>query len=115
VRSAAQLQYLKPQLIAQALAHHKFVFILSKSVRNDLQDLQVMVTNANSIKQIASSTWYVERDIVSPKELHESTPIQSPVVRGKTPTTDHKDNMQDLSNNIFHSPSTSADIGISEQ
>ena len=42
----AQLQYLKPQLIAQALAHHKFVFTLPKSVRNDPQDLQVMVTKS---------------------------------------------------------------------
>jgi hypothetical protein len=30
VPPAAQLQYLKPQLIAQALAHHKFVFTLPK-------------------------------------------------------------------------------------
>ena len=37
VPPAAQLQYLylKPQLIAQALAHHKFVFTLPKGVRND--------------------------------------------------------------------------------
>jgi hypothetical protein len=53
VPPAAQLQYLKPQLIAQALAHHKFVFTLPKSVRNYSQDLQVMVTKANSIK----GTW----------------------------------------------------------
>jgi hypothetical protein len=92
VPPAAQLQYLKPQLIAQALAHHKFVFTLPKSVRNDSQDLQVMVTKANSIK----GTWYVECDIVSPKELLESMPIQLPVVRGKNPTTNHKDNVQDL-------------------
>jgi hypothetical protein len=72
-----------------------------------------MVTKANSIK----GTWYVECDIVSPKELRESTPIQLPVVQGKTPTTDHKDNVQDLFSNIFHSPLTLilADIGISEQ
>jgi hypothetical protein len=111
VPSAAQLQYLKPQLIAQALAHHKFVFTLSKSVRNDSQDLPVMVTKANSIK----GTWYVECDIVSPKELRESMPIQFPVVREKTPTTNHKDNVQDLFSYIFHSPVTLADIGISEQ
>jgi hypothetical protein len=64
VQPAAQLQNLKPQLIAQALAHH--------SVRNDSQDLQVMVTKANSIcgaevtesstnKQhhISQGTWYM--------------------------------------------------------
>jgi hypothetical protein len=111
VPPTAQLQYLKPQLIAQALAHHKFFFTLPKSVRNDPQDLQVMVTKANSIK----GTWYVECDIVSPKELRESTPIQLPVVRGKTPTTNHKDNVQDLFSKIFYSPVTLADIGISEQ
>jgi hypothetical protein len=69
---------------------------------------------ANSIK----GTWYVESDIVSPKELRELThhhPIQLPVVRGKTPTTNHKDNMQDLFSNILYSPVTLADIGISKQ
>ena len=108
---AAQLQSLKPQLIAQALEHHKFVFTLPKSVRNDLQDLQVMVTKSNSI----NGTWYVECDIVSPKELRESMPIQLPVVRGKTPTINHKDNVQDLFSKIFYSPVTLADMGISEE
>jgi len=32
--SAAQLQYLKPQLFAQALARHKFVFTLPKRVND---------------------------------------------------------------------------------
>jgi hypothetical protein len=111
VPPAAQLQYFKPQLIAQALAHHKFVFTLPKSVRNDPQDLQVMVTKAISIK----GTWYVECDIVSPKELRELTPIQLPVVRGKTPTTNRKDNVQDLFSKIFYSPVTLGDMGISEE
>jgi hypothetical protein len=110
VPPAAQLQYLKSQLIAQALAHHKFVFTLPKSVRNDPQDLQVMVTKANSIK----GTWYVECDIVSPKELRESTPIQLPVVRGKTPTTNHKDKV-DLFSKVFYIPVALADMGISEE
>jgi hypothetical protein len=70
-----------------------------------------MVTKANSIK----GTWYVKCDIVSPKELRESMPIQLPVVRGKTPTTNHKDNVQNLFGYIFHNPVTLADIGISEQ
>ena len=50
VPPAAHLQYLKPQLLAQALVHHKFVFTLPKRVRNDHEDPQVMVTKANSIK-----------------------------------------------------------------
>jgi hypothetical protein len=37
-------------------------------------------------------------------------PIQSPVVRGKTPNTNHKDNVQDLFSKIFYSPVTLADI-----
>ena len=111
VPPAAQLQYLKPQLLAQALVHHKFVFTLPKRVRNDPEDLQVMVTKANSIKGF----WYVECDIISPKHLRESALIQLPVVRGNTPSTDHKDNVRDLFNNIFNSPVTLADIGISEQ
>ena len=111
VPPAAQLQYLKPQLLAQALVHHKFVFTLPKRVRNDPEDLQVMVTKANSIKGF----WYVECDIISPKHLRESALIQLPVVRGNTPSTDHKDNVRDLFSNIFNSPATLADIGISEQ
>jgi len=83
VPPAAQLQYLKPQLIAQALAHHNFVFTLPKRVRIDSQDvLQVMVTKANGIK----GTWYVECDIVSPKELRDvltqgATEAQRPTAR----------------------------------
>jgi hypothetical protein len=92
VPPAAQLQYLKPQLLAQAFVHHKFVFTLPR-VRNEPKDLQVMVTKANSIKGF----WYVEWDIISPKHLRESALIQLPVVRGNNPSTDHKDNVRDLS------------------
>ena len=70
-----------------------------------------MVTKAISIK----GTWYVECDIVSPKELRELTPIQLPVVRGKTPTTNRKDNVQDLFSKIFYSLVTLGDMGISEE
>jgi hypothetical protein len=108
VPPAAQLQYLKPQLLAQALAHHKFVFSLPKRVRNDPEDLQVMVTNAYSIKGF----WYVECDIMSPKQLRGSALIQLPVVRGNTPSTDHKDNVRDLFISIFNSRVILADIGI---
>ncbi len=108
---AAQLQYLKPQLLAQALAHHKFVFTLPKRVSYDPEDLQVMVTKAYSIKRF----WYVECDIKSPKQLRESALIQLTVLRGNTPSTDHKDNVRDLFISIVNSPVTSADIGISEQ
>jgi len=110
-RPAAHLQYLKPQLLAQAPVHHKFVFTLPKRVRNDPEDLQVMVTKANNIKGF----WYIECDIISPKHLRESALIQLPVVRGNTPSTDHKDNVRDLFSNIFNSPATLADIGISER
>ncbi len=97
--------------IAQALAHHKFVFTLPKSVRNDPQDLQVMVTKANSIK----GTWYVECDLSLPRNRANRRRSNCLVVRGKTPTTNHKDNVQDLFSTIFYSPVTLADIGISEQ
>ena len=71
----------------------------SKRVRNDPEDLQVMVTKANSIKGFR----YVECDIISPKHLRESALIQLPVVRGNIPSTDHKDYVRDLFNNIFNS------------
>ena len=70
-----------------------------------------MVTKAYSIKGF----WYVECDIISPKQLRESALIQLPVVRGNAPSTDHKDNVRDLFISIFNSPVTLADIGISEQ
>ena len=70
-----------------------------------------MVTKANNIKGF----WYIECDIISPKHLRESALIQLPVVRGNTPSTDHKDNVRDLFSNIFNSPATLADIGISER
>jgi hypothetical protein len=70
-----------------------------------------MVTKAYSIKGF----WYVECDIMSPKQLRESALIQLPVVRGNTPSTDHKDNVRDLFISIFNSPVNLADIGISEQ
>jgi hypothetical protein len=50
--------------------------------------------------------------MVSPQELRESTPIQLPVVRGKTQTTNLKDDVQDLFSNISYSPVTLPDIGI---
>ena len=104
----AQLQYLKPSIFAQALAHHKFVFTLPKSVRGDDTDLKVMASHAYSYKR----TWYVDCKILSPKELREPKPIQMPVVRGQSPTTNHKDNLRDLFNTIFKNPATLADIGI---
>ena len=42
----AQLQYLKPGILAQALVHHKFVFTLPRDVRGDETDLQVMASHA---------------------------------------------------------------------
>ena len=37
-------------------------------------------------------------------------PRALPVVRGNTPSTDHKDNVRDLFSNIFNSPATLADV-----
>jgi hypothetical protein len=59
--------------------------------------------------------WYVECDIISPKLLRETALIQLPVVRGNTPSADHKDNLRDLFSSILDSPVTLADLGISEQ
>ena len=63
----------------------------------------------------AKGFWYVECDIISPKQLRESALIQLSVVRGNTPAADHKDIVRDLFINIFKSPVILADIGISEQ
>ena len=109
VPSSAQIQYLKPGIFAQALVHHKFVFTLPKDVRNDETDLQIMASHAYSYKKF----WYVDWKIVSPDPQNQSM-IQLPVMRGKTPTTNHKDNLLDLFNRIFHNPATLADLGIDE-
>ena len=92
VPSSAQLQYLKPGILAQALVHHKFVFTLPKDVRNDTTDLQIMAVHAYSYKKF----WYVDWKVISPDNSRDQTLIQIPVTRGKTPTTDHKDNLLDL-------------------
>ena len=104
----AQLQYLKPSIFAQALVHHKFVFTLPRDVRGDETDLQVMASHAYSYKKF----WYVDCEILSPKGLRDPKPIQMPVVRGTSPTTNHKGNLRDLFNRIHHNPVTLADIGI---
>ena len=104
----AQLQYLKPAILAQALVHHKFVFTLPKDIRGDEVDVQVMASHAYSVKKF----WYVDCEIVSPKALREPEPIQIPVVRGVSPTTNHKHNLRDLFDRIYDNPVTLADIGI---
>jgi hypothetical protein len=93
------------------LAHKTFVSPCPKVSETTPKTYRSWSRKRNSIK----GTWYVECDIVSPTELRESTPIQLSVVRGKTPTTNHKDNVQDLFSYISHSPVTLADIGLSEE
>ena len=104
----AQLQYLKPGIFAQALVHNKFVFTLPKDVRGDEADLQVLASHAYSSKKF----WYVDCKILSPEVPEEEKIIQMPVVRGNTPTTNHKHNLRDLFNRIYQNPTTLADIGI---
>ena len=104
----AQLQYLKPGIFAQALVHNKFVFTLPKDVRGDEADLQVLASHAYSSKKF----WYVDCKILSPEVPEEEKTIQMPVVRGNTPTTNHKHNLRDLFNRIYQNPTTLADIGI---
>ena len=93
----AQLQYLKPGIFAQALVHNKFVFTLPKDVRGDKADLQVLASHAYSSKKF----WYVDCKILSPEVPEDEKIIQMPVVRGNTPTTNHKHNLRDLFNRIY--------------
>ena len=108
LRSEGQLQYLKPGIFAQALVHNKFVFTLPKDVRGDKADLQVLASHAYSSKKF----WYVDCKILSPEVPEDEKIIQMPVVRGNTPTTNHKHNLRDLFNRIYQNPTTLADIGI---
>jgi len=71
----AQLQYLKPAILAQALVHHKFVFTIPKDVRGDKVDLQVMASHTYSSKKF----WYVDCKILSPEVPEDEKIIQMPV------------------------------------
>ena len=110
----AELQYLKPQLLAQALVHHKFVMDLPDGIWIDEKTgktapCRVMAVKAYSRTQ--AKFWYVDFTIISHADRCD---LQLPVRRGTVKSVNHAMNLQDLFRQLFNNPSTLEDLGITE-
>ena len=111
----AELQYLKPQLLAQALVHHRFTMDLPEGIWVDettgkSSRCTVMATQAYS--RTKSKFWYVDFSILSHEGRQE---LQLPVRRGKVKSVDHAMNLHDLFRQLFNHPKTLMDIGITAE
>ena len=111
----AELQYLKPQLLAQALVHHKFVMDLPDGIWIDEKTgktapCRVMAVKAYSHTQ--AKLWYVDFTIISHADHCD---LQLPVRRGTVKSVNHAMNLQDLFRQLFNHPSTLEDLGITEE
>jgi hypothetical protein len=111
----AELQYLKPQLLAQALVHHKFVMDLPDGIWIDEKTgktapCRVMAVKAYSRTQ--AKFWYVDFTIISHADRCD---LQLPVRRGTVKSVNHAMNLQDLFRQLFNHPSTLEDLGITEE
>ncbi len=111
----AELQYLKPQLLAQALVHHKFVMDLPEGIWIDEKTgktaaCRVMAVRAYSRTQ--AKFWYVDFAIISHADRCD---LQLPVRRGTVKSVNHAMNLQDLFRQLFNHPSTLEDLGITEE
>ena len=111
----AELQYLKPQLLAQALVHHKFVMDLPDGIWIDEKTgktaaCRVMAVRAYSRTQ--AKFWYVDFAIISHADRCD---LQLPVRRGTVKSVNHAMNLQDLFRQLFNHPSTLEDLGITEE
>ena len=111
----AELQYLKPQLLAQALVHHKLVMDLPDGIWIDEKTgktapCRVMATKAYSRTQ--AKFWYVDFTILSHNNRSD---LQLPVRRGTAKSVDHAMNLQDLFRQLFNHPKTLEDLGITQE
>jgi hypothetical protein len=111
----AELQYLKPQLLAQTLVHHKFVMDLPDGIWIDEKTgktapCRVMAVKAYSRTQ--AKFWYVDFTIISHADRCD---LQLPVRRGAVKSVNHAMNLQDLFRQLFNHPSTLEDLGITEE
>ena len=111
----AELQYLKPQLLAQALVHYRFTMDLPEGIWIDettgkSTKCRVMATQAYS--RTKSKFWYVDFSIISHEGRQE---LQLPVRRGKVKSVNHAMNLQDLFRQLFNHPKTLKDIGITAE
>jgi hypothetical protein len=111
----AALQYLKPQLLAQALVHHKFVMDLPEGIWIDEKTgkksaCRVMAVKACSRTQ--AKFWYLDFTIISHAVRCD---LQLPVRRGMVNSVNHAMNLQDLFRQLFDHPRTLEDLGIAEE
>ena len=111
----AELQYLKPQVLAQALVHHKLVIDLPDGIWTDektgkTSSCRVIATRAYS--RTKAKFWYVDFTILS----HDNRlDLQLPVRRGTTKSVNHAMNLQDLFRQLFNHPRTLEDLGITKE
>jgi hypothetical protein len=111
----AEFQYLKPQLLAQALVRHKFVVDLPDCIwidekTGETAPCRVMAVKAYSRTQ--AKFWYVDFTIVS--HAHRCD-LQLPERRGAVKSVNHAMNLQELFRQLFNHPSTLEDLGITEE
>jgi hypothetical protein len=111
----AELQYLKPQLLSQALVHHKFVMDLSEGIWIDEKTGKTAPCSFMAVKAYSrpqAKFWYVDFTIISHADRCD---LQLPVQRGTVKSVNHAMNLQDLFRQLFNHPSTLEDLGIIEE
>jgi hypothetical protein len=111
----AELQYLKPQLLAQTLVHHKFVMDLPDGIWIDEKTGKTAPCRVMAVKAFSRTQakfWYVDFTIISHADLCD---LQLPVRRGAVKSVNHAMNLQDLFRQLFNHPSTLEDLGITEE
>jgi hypothetical protein len=111
----AELQYLKPQLLAQTLVHHKFVMDLPDGIWIDEETGKTAPCRVMAVKAYSRTKakfWYVDFTIISHADRCD---LQLPVRRGAVKSVNHAMNLQDLFRQMFNHPSTLEDLGITGQ
>jgi hypothetical protein len=107
----AELQYLKPQLPAQALVHRKFVMdrwtCLTVSGSTRRKGRHHHVASWPYKRTVAQANfWYVDFTIISHANRCD---LQLPVRRRAVKSVNHAMNLQDLFRQLFNHPSTLED------
>jgi hypothetical protein len=117
VPQEAEIQYLKQNLLAQALVHHKHVMLMPHHLLDPIPtntvDFIMLASRAYSTK----NTWYIEYEVTGPPEQklkYAGEVIQMPAVRGTAKSTNNKSNVLDLIKQMYPKATTLADIGITK-
>ena len=115
VPSDAEIQYLKPQLLAQAVVYHGLTMDLPAGIWIDettgkTDKCQVIATRAYSLTK--DRFWYVDFSILSHANRAD---LQLPVKRGKAKSVNHSMNLIDLFRQQFNAPKTLEDLGITPE